>query len=153
MMQRNTVWIVIALVSVVASFLAAPQLASLQPSIHEDHELGVDGSQVAEAASLPLSIDWHYKIKDKVGDAAAGSNVKIDDQYIDAEIHCEICTKIEFTPGPQGRAGLAYAFDKLQDLSAAKSVTFFIMGEDGGEQLKFKVGGKNKAAGSDTISE
>jgi PKD repeat protein len=148
--RRNLVWLIVAVGSVVGSFVAGPQLSSLNVSSgHEDHEQ----SQVAEAATLPLAIDWHYKIKEKAGDAASGNRVVIDDGYIDAENHCEICTRIEYTPGSLGQAGLAYAFDGPQDLSGAKSVTFFMMGEKGGEKVKFKAGGKGVTASSSDSEE
>jgi PKD repeat protein len=148
--KTNIVWLLVAVGSIVGSFVAGPQLSSLNVSIdHENHEQ----SQIAEAATLPLAVDWHYKIKEKVGDAASGSRVIIDDGYIDAENHCEICTRIEYTPGSLGQAGLAYAFDKPQDLSGANRVTFFMMGEKGGEKVKFKAGGNGVAASSSDSEE
>ena len=132
-------YLAIALISLLASSVLAIQLSSnifsLPDLLHDQH--------AAEAASLPLAIDYHFKLEEKVGDAKEGSAyVQVDEDFIDSENHCEFCTRIEFVSGPQGEAGLAYVLDNALDFSNAKSVTFFAMGEKGGEKVKFKVAGK-----------
>jgi hypothetical protein len=132
-------YLAIALISILGTWFLALQLSSnifsLPDLLHDQH--------TAEAASLPLSIDFHSALREKVGDAKLGTlYVKINENFIDSENHCEFCTRIEVVSGPEGEAGIAYVLDKPLDFSQAKSVTFFAMGEKGGEKVKFKVAGK-----------
>jgi hypothetical protein len=134
-----------ALISVLATSILSTQLSSLTSLIHTSHANNSESSNLhtAEAKSLPLSIDFNYKIKEKVGDASAGTKyVQIDENLIDSDNSCEFCTYIKVKPGPQGQTGFVYVADKGLDLSDAKSVTFFAMGLDGGEKLKFHIAGK-----------
>jgi hypothetical protein len=133
----------IALMSVLATSILSTQLSALNSLIHAGHENDDAFDHVALAQSLPLPIDFHYKIKEKVGDAADGNKyVEIDENFIDSENSCEFCTYIKVKPGPTKQTGFVYTNDKGLDLSSAKSVSFFAMGLDGGEKLKFKVAGK-----------
>ena len=135
-------YLAIALISILGTSFLALQLSSnifsLPDLLHDQH--------TAEAASLPLSIDFHSTLKERVGDAKTGTTyVKINEDFIDSENHCEFCTRIEVVSGPKGESGVAYVLDKALDFSNAKSVTFFAMGEEGGEKVKFKVAGKKLA--------
>jgi hypothetical protein len=147
----------IALVSSLATSILAIQSSTSDDTLfHVGHNSSIppDGSHVASAASLPLPVDFHYKIKEKAGDAVEGTRyAEIDEEYINTEIHCEFCTHITVKPGPRGQTGFAYVSDTELDLSAAKSVTFFVMGGDGGEKAKFQVAGKSSAAASDGIGK
>lgn len=98
----------------------------------------------AEAAKLPLHIDEEFEEKTLAGDAATGSNMKVDEEFVDPENHCEFCTRVEYIPGSRGIAGFAYGSDDAIDLSGAKKIRFWVMGEEGGEKVKFKVAGKEK---------
>jgi hypothetical protein len=140
----------IALISSLAtSIMAIQSFTSDSTLFHVGHDSSVlpDSPHTASAASLPLPIDFHYRIKEKAGDAAEGTRyAEIDEEFINTEIHCEFCTHITVKPGPRGQAGFAYVSDEELDLSAAKSVTFFVMGGDGGEKAKFQVAGKSSSA-------
>ena len=133
-------YLAIALISILGTSFLAVQLSSnifpLPDLLHDQH--------TAEAASLPLAIDFHSKLKERVGDAKTRTTyVKVNEDFIDSENHCEFCTRIEIVSGPKGGSGIAYVLDKVLDFSKAKSVTFFVMGEKGGEKVKFKVAGKS----------
>ena len=139
----------IALVTVfAASVVTIAQFSnnSLQTSLyHLVHDIGgiassVDDDHAVEAAAYPLSVTQLSDIKVKEGD-----DVVVYEDYIDSvddAIQCESCIRIEYTPGRLGQAGLALAFDKIKDLSKAKSVTFYAMGDNGGEKMKIKVAGQ-----------
>ncbi len=93
----------------------------------------------ASAESLPFTVDHHVKIKEKVADT-----VRVEESMNEAERNCEMsCTYIQYTPGKQGKAGLAYVTDSPVDLTGAKRVHFFLMGDKGGETVKVKIAGKN----------
>jgi hypothetical protein len=110
----------------------------------------------AQAARLPLHVIEHFGEKQMVGDAATGSNLKVDDEFVDPENHCEFCTRVEYIPGSRGLAGFAYSSDSALDLTGAKKIRFWVMGEDGGEKIKFKIAGKKKDSddrqGKDSLS-
>jgi PKD repeat protein len=98
----------------------------------------------AEAATLPLHVIERFTEKQLAGDAATGSNMKVDENFVDPENHCEFCTRVEYIPGSRGLAGFAYSSDDALDLTGAKKIKFWVMGEDGGEKVKFKLVGKKK---------
>jgi hypothetical protein len=100
--------------------------------------------QEAEAVVLPLVVRDHFTAMEMAGDADVGSRfMTVNEDFVDPENHCEFCTRVEYTPGPQGQAGFSYQDLKGQDLSSAKNVQFWVMGEEGGEKIKFKVAGKS----------
>ncbi|MCI0563494.1 MAG: PKD domain-containing protein [Nitrososphaera sp.] len=106
----------------------------------------------AQAAQLPFHVTEQFKEKRFAGDAESGANMEVDDQFVDPEQHCEFCTRVESRPGAQGVAGFSYEDDAL-DFTGAKKVHFWVMGEDGGEKVKFKLAGKDKSLSSDKTSE
>jgi hypothetical protein len=139
--------VIVALASVMGSALAAPYISNLV-SVGSSTSTSSEPSsssliQAASAQKPPFEVDHHLKIKEKVGDP-----VRIEENINDAEQHCEMeCKYIEYKPGPRGKAGLAFTSDTPLDLSGAKKVYFFLMGEDGGETVKVKVAGKNPGKG------
>jgi K319-like protein len=131
--------VIVALSSIAGSALAAPYISNVAT-------IGSSGSSGsssvipdASAQSVPYRVDHHLKIKEKVGDP-----VRIEENINDGEQHCEMsCKYIEYRPGSRGRAALAFIADAPADLSGAKRVHFFLMGENGGETVKVKIAGKN----------
>ncbi len=84
-----------------------------------------------------------FKSKDMDGDASSNAgSFKVYEDYIDTYNHCEFCTRVEYTPGPQGVAGVAYMDTKGHDLLGAKRVTFYIIGVEGDAKVKFMIAGK-----------
>jgi hypothetical protein len=126
-----------------ANYLDPTTLFGLSSLLHE-HQTSV-ASQEAEAAPLPRMIDEMLTQSVKAGDAVRPQNLIIEEDFIDPENHCEFCQRYEYTPGAAGKAGIAYDNDngKAINLAGANKVSFFVMGEDGGERLKFKVGGRD----------
>jgi hypothetical protein len=130
----------ISLGAVLASSLviAGPFSGNTVVSRHEQH------SHEADAAVFPLSIRDRFTEKQMEGDAAADSKfMKVDEDFVDPENHCEFCTRVEYTSGPQGKAGFSYEDLKGLDLSGAKKVRFWAMGEQGDEKIKIKVAGRS----------
>jgi len=137
---KSYFYIIVALASIVGSVIATPHISNF---------VGVSSSdpprltQTALAQSLPLEVDHHVKIKERTGDT-----VRVVEWMNEAERNCEMsCTFAEFTPGRNGKAGLAYVADSPMDLSGAKKVHFFLMGEKGGETVKVYIVGKNPSPG------
>lgn len=114
---------------------------------------GHDGVAQAEAARLPLHVIERFTQKQMEGDAEAGSNLKVEEDFVDPENHCEFCTRVEYRPGSRGVAGFAYSSNEAIDLTGAKKIRFWVMGDEGGEKVKFKVAGKKKDLGDGKNSE
>jgi hypothetical protein len=131
----------ISLAAVLASslLLVGPvSIGSIFPAKHNNHV------QEAEAQALPLVVRDKFKEKQLAGDAEDGSKfLKVNEEFIDPENHCEFCTRVEYVPGPEGEAGFSYEDLKGLDLSNAKKVRFWVMGEEGNEKIKFKLAGKS----------
>jgi hypothetical protein len=139
--------VIVALASVMGSALAAPHISNLVNDVGStstsSEEPSSSSIQAASAQKPPFEVDHHLKVKEKVGDP-----VRIEEDINDAEQHCEMeCKYIEYKPGPKGKGGLAFNSDTPLDLSGAKKVHFFLMGEDGGEKVEVKLAGKNPGKG------
>jgi hypothetical protein len=137
---KSYFFIIVALASIVGSTLAVPYISNLV-NVSSDS----DSSTLipdASAQSLPFRVDHHLKIKEKVGDP-----LRIEEEINDGDRHCEMgCKYIEYKPGSKGKAGLAFNTDNPVDFSGANRVTFFLMGDKGGETVKVKIAGKGDAA-------
>src|SRR5918997_6075752 len=127
----------ISVVAVLASSLMLTGVFSLNSIIlstgHNNHV------QEAGAQALPIDVRDRFNEKTFAGDA---NNIKVNEDFVDPENHCEFCTFVEYTPGPRGVAGFAYENDAGVDLTGAKKVRFWMMGEEGNEKIKFKIAGK-----------
>ena len=102
-----------------------------------------DQSRQAEATILPLMIRDRFTETQMAGDAVRGSNFVVNEDFVNPENHCEFCTRVEYTPGPEGLAGFSYEDAAGLDLSNAKKARFWVMGEEGNEKIKFKFAGKS----------
>ncbi|HUG96195.1 MAG TPA: PKD domain-containing protein [Nitrososphaera sp.] len=112
-------------------------LGSISPE-HDDHV------QQAQAQALPLVVRDRFTAMQMAGDGEAGSRfLKVDEEFIDPENHCEFCTRVEYVPGPQGEAGFSYEDVTGLDLSGSERARFWVMGEEGNEKIKFKLAGKS----------
>jgi hypothetical protein len=131
-------FVIVASASIVGSIIAPPYI-SYFVSVGIGSDLSSSVISDASSRSIPFTVDHHLKIKEKVGDP-----VRIEEDINDGERHCEAsCKYIEYKPGPESRAGLAFITDSPIDLSGAKKIRFFLMGEKGGETVKVKIAGKN----------
>ena len=133
---KSYFYIIVALASILGSVIATPYISNFVAVSSSDPSRF---TPTASAQSLPFTVDHHIKIKEKVADA-----VRVEEWMNDADRNCEMsCTYVQFNPGRQGRAGLAYVADTPLDLSGAERVHFFLMGDKGGEMVKVKIAGKN----------
>lgn len=143
--------LVISLAAVLAgSFLLVGPLSigSIFSAKHDDH------IPEAEAQALPLLVRDKFTAKQMAGDAEAGSRfLKVNEEFVDPENHCEFCTRVEYVPGPQGEAGFSYEDGTGLDLSGAKKVRFWVMGEEGNEKIRFKLAGKSLDKIEDRLGE
>jgi hypothetical protein len=132
--------VIVALSSIAGSALAVPYISNVATIGSSDSSGSTSVIPDASAQSVPYRVDHHLKIKEKVGDP-----VRVEENINDGEQHCEMsCKYIEYRPGAKGRAALAFIADTPADLSGAKRVHFFLMGENGGETVKVKIAGKNQ---------
>jgi PKD repeat protein len=134
--------LVISLASVLAGslILATPFTGSF---FHPAEHAEIDNGLQAEATTLPVDIKERFTSKQLAGDAEAGSRfMKIEEEFVDPDQHCEFCTRVEYTPGRQGLSGFAYESSRGIDLTGAKRVVFWAMGEESNENITFKIAGK-----------
>jgi hypothetical protein len=113
-------------------------------STNEVHQTGHSLLRESEAVHFPLEITQVYKEFETEGDTDSGAeHLKIYENVIDTERHCEFCIAFVYTPGQLGKAEVAFSSTvKGYDLSDAKKVSFYIMGDKGDEVVTLKAGGK-----------
>jgi PKD domain-containing protein len=136
--MKLPVFLIISVVAVLASSFMLAGVFSLDSIIlSTGHDTYI---QKAGAQALPFEVRDRFSEKKFAGDA---NNIEVNEDFVDPENHCEFCTFIEYTPGPRGAAGFAYESDAGLDLTDAKKMRFWIMGEEGNERIKFKIAGKS----------
>src|SRR5829696_1076431 len=135
--------VIVALASVAGSAIAAPYASNL---VNVGSSSDPDPSSLineATAQKAPYRVDHHLKVSEKAGDP-----LRIEENINDGEQHCEMaCKYLEYPPGSQGKSALAFTTSSPVDLSGAQKVTFFLMGENGGEKVKVMIAGKDPGAG------
>jgi hypothetical protein len=90
----------------------------------------------AGATQMPRSVKDVFKYREKGGDAIGGSSYfRMDEEFVDAENHCDFCIAVEYTPGPNGKAFVALWNSEPLDLYGADKLVFSARGEKGGERL------------------
>ena len=148
--KSNVLWASIIAATLLGTFTFPAMLDRLSHINHSPYLNDNALEHEALAASLPLSVDANYQLTERAGDARlAPSTLQIDENFIDPENHCEMCTRLDYKPSSQGVAGAAYnTGGKPLDLSGAKTVHFFARGEQGGEKASFKAFGKDVAPNS-----
>jgi hypothetical protein len=99
----------------------------------------------ALAAEFPFHVTDHFQEKVFAGDGESGASLDVQDNFVDPEQHCEFCTRIQYPNGAHGTSGFAFGADHSIDFSGAKVLSFWAKGEQGGEKVKFKIGGKDAA--------
>jgi hypothetical protein len=137
---KSHFYIIVALASIVGSIIAVPHISNFVAVSSSDLLPFIPD---AAAQTLPFTVDHHVKIKERVADT-----VRVEESMNDADRNCEMsCTYVRYQPGSKGEAGLAYIADIPLDLTGAKKVHFFLMGDKGGEMVKVKIAGKNLSSG------
>src|SRR5215212_5742655 len=136
--MRLPVVLAVSVIAVLAGSLMLTGIFSFDSIIFsKEHKYQV---QEAGAQALPFEVRDRFSEKKLAGDA---NSIKINEDFVDPEKHCEFCTLVEYTPGPRGVAGFAYENDEGLDLTGAKKMRFWVMGEEGNEKIKFKIAGKS----------
>ena len=154
--------VAVASVALGASFLLIYSDDGLSPIVSaifgsNNNPIGGGFLQEGEASRLPYFVDVHDEPKVKAGDASLGTPYfRIYPHWMDnfGERHCEECTMIEYSAaGPHRQAAVAYQSDTLLDLTGAKRIKFFAMGEYGGEKVSFMAAGKDVNSKGDLASD
>ena len=103
----------------------------------------LEPAQESEAVHFPAHIIDIYTRSEKYYDNLDGGYLYVHDNIVDSRRNCEFCTSVDYQQGfSTGTLDLSWAADKQFDLKGAKKVTFYVMGEDGGEKVQFKAAGK-----------
>jgi hypothetical protein len=99
--------------------------------------------QEIEAVHFPAHMIDIYTNSEKYYDTLDGGYLYVHDNIIDSRRHCEFCTSVDYQPGlSTGTLDLSWAADKQFNINGAKKITFYVMGDEGGEKVKFKAAGK-----------
>ena len=130
----------IALFVAIAGVLAGSLIIAgiLSTEYIQELQFGSD----ADASGMPLDVAEVFTSRQRSGDALGGPiYLRIDEGFVDDDNHCEFCIAMEYRPGPQGKALVAFTNVNPIDLSMAKILTFAARGEEGGETLNIYVAG------------
>ena len=104
----------------------------------------------ADASRMPLDVTDVFTSRQRAGDALGGSiYVQVDEGFVDDDNHCEFCIALEYKPGPQGKALIAFTSFNPVDLGDAKKLSFAAKGQEGGETLNIYVAGTKEKASSE----
>ncbi|HYY41014.1 MAG TPA: hypothetical protein VE692_07165 [Nitrososphaera sp.] len=140
---KSHFYLIVALASVLGSVIAAPYISNLASVVSSDRaSLIPAASAVTLPYALDHAVDHSVTINEKVGNI-----VRLEEWNDDADRNCEMsCTYVRFQPSSTGQTGVAYVTSSPVDLSGAKRVHFFLMGEKGGEMVRVLIAGKNPPA-------
>jgi hypothetical protein len=102
----------------------------------------------ADAAHMPLDVTETFTSRQRGADALGGSiYVQVDEEFVDDDSHCEFCIAIEYKPGPQGKALIAFTRQDPIDIGDAKKLSFAARGQEGGESINiYAAGAKEKSS-------
>ena len=75
----------------------------------------------------------------KEADAKISSQFTVTNNFVDPDNNCEFCTRIVYSPGKEGEAGLAYR-DSTLDLDKSQRLVFFMKSQQD-EQASFVAAG------------
>lgn len=98
------------------------------PSTHPSHSTKFQRDPVVNVEDTPRI--------ERVGEAKFYSRLTIDNDFIDPTHSCDFCNRIEYTPGQEKKAGIAYRADE-SDLKGYQRIVFFARGQQGGEIVSF----------------
>jgi hypothetical protein len=138
----------LAIIFGAATFYFVPtlNLSSVIPDSHFSHN-----GNIAEAALLPLLVDDYDKTYEMFNDGKAGL-VRTNSDTVDPENHCEFCLRIDYTPGAEGKAGIALASKEPLNLNGAERVVVFARAQIGGDKVKFFAAGEKTDAALGDLS-
>lgn len=133
-------------------FLAALAAALLLTAISVFAYFGGTGSQgadkakvigEAEAVKLPADLISIFRNSESYYNNLDGGYLYVHDNIVDTRRNCEFCTSIDYQPGlSTSNLDLSWSADKNFNISGAKKITFYAMGDTGGEVVKFEAAGK-----------
>jgi hypothetical protein len=92
---------------------------------------------------MPVDLSRVYTEPDRSYNTLDGSYVQVLDNVVDTRRHCEFCTVIEFRQGSSSDpVDVSWSALRNFNIEGAKKVTFYAMGDEGGESVVFKGAGK-----------
>ena len=89
--------------------------------------------------ALPFDVVEKHGSLEILGSATGEAPVKVENAFTDPEIHCEVCTRVEFQPNASSNIDVAYVSNST-DLSSADRMFFWAMGEG---DVVFNIAGRN----------
>lgn len=97
----------------------------------------------SEALELPVDLSRVYTEPDRSYNTLDGSYAQVLENIVDTRRHCEFCTVIEFRQGSSSDpVDVSWSALRNFNIEGAQKVTFYAMGDEGGESVVFKAAGK-----------
>lgn len=112
---------------------------------------GGTDSQVSEIEALeaPADLSLIYTNVNRDYNTVDGSFIVVHENVIDSRRHCEFCSVIEFHDRPAGGSTeVSWSADRDFSMQGAGKITFYAMGEEGGETVQFKAAGARLGLGT-----
>jgi len=102
-------------------------------------------SSTAIAEKFPLHMDARFSILPTTGTYSSNSGtLLIQNEFVDPQRYCEFCNHFvqRFNVTSQGMIAAVPPY-ALNNIQGAKRITFFAMGSEGGEKIRFLAAGNN----------
>jgi hypothetical protein len=96
----------------------------------------------SEAVGLPVDLPLLFSKTERNYNTIDGSYAIVYENIVDSRLGCEFCTVVEFRDGPSSDIPIvSWAADRSFNVSGAQKVTFYAMGDRGGEEVRFMAAG------------
>lgn len=133
----------LVLLAVAAAAILTVASFSFLPSMLAGENKSTEPIPESEALDMPVNLSLVYTEADRSYNTLDGSYVQVQENIIDTRRHCEFCTVIEFRQGSSDDpVDVSWSALRNFNIEGAEKVTFYAMGEEGGESVVFKGAGK-----------
>lgn len=97
----------------------------------------------SEAVGMPVDLPLLFTETERNYNTVDGSYAIVYENIVDSRRGCEFCTVVEFRDGPSSDIPeVSWAADRSFNIRGAQKVTFYAMGDEGGEEVRFMAAGK-----------
>jgi hypothetical protein len=125
---------------------AAIGLAGVVALVSFSYLPGKTGEQAipqSEAVGLPVDLPLLFTETGRNYNTVDGSYAVVYENIVDSRLGCEFCTVVELRDGPSSDIPeVSWAADRSFNIRGAQKVTFYAMGDRGGEEVRFMAAGK-----------
>lgn len=124
---------------------AAIGLASIVAFVSFSYLSGKTDEQAipqSEAVGLPVDLPILFTETERNYNTVDGSYAVVYENIVDSRLGCEFCTVVELRDGPSSDVpDVSWVADRSFNVRGAQKVTFYAMGDRGGEEVRFMAAG------------